>query len=78
MDVQVMIHTDTLNESGFVENTLAAIKGPHHPRLPHRRRGRRPCAGHHQGVRAGQNVLPSSTNPTRPYTVNTSTSIWTC
>ncbi len=70
LDVQVMIHTDTLNESGFVENTVAAIKG----RTIH--------AFHTEGAGGGHapdiikvcgepNVIPSSTNPTRPYTVNT-------
>jgi len=70
MDVQVMIHTDTLNESGFVENTVAAIDG----RTIH--------AFHTEGAGGGHapdiikvcglpNVIPSSTNPTRPYTVNT-------
>ncbi len=70
MDVQVAIHTDTLNESGFVENTIAAFKG----RTIH--------AFHTEGAGGGhapdiikvcgeQNVLPSSTNPTRPFTVNT-------
>ncbi|MBO6790124.1 MAG: urease subunit alpha [Dinoroseobacter sp.] len=70
MDVQVMIHTDTLNESGFVENTVSAMKD----RTIH--------AFHTEGAGGGhapdiikvverQNVLPSSTNPTRPYTVNT-------
>ena len=70
MDVQVMIHTDTLNESGFVENTLAAFKG----RTIH--------AFHTEGAGGGHapdimkvlgfpSVLPSSTNPTMPYTVNT-------
>ena len=70
LDVQVMIHTDTLNESGFVENTVAAIKG----RTIH--------AFHTEGAGGGhapdiikicgeENVLPSSTNPTRPFTVNT-------
>ena len=69
-DVQVMIHTDTLNESGFVENTVDAFKG----RTIH--------AFHTEGAGGGHapdiikicglpNVLPSSTNPTRPYTVNT-------
>ena len=69
-DVQVMIHTDTLNESGFVENTVAAMKG----RTIH--------AFHTEGAGGGhapdiikicgeEFVLPSSTNPTRPYTVNT-------
>ncbi len=69
-DVQVMIHTDTLNESGFVENTVAAFKD----RTIH--------AYHTEGAGGGHapdiikvcglpNVLPSSTNPTRPYTVNT-------
>jgi urease subunit alpha len=70
MDVQVAIHTDTLNESGFVENTVAAFKG----RTIH--------AFHTEGAGGGHapdiiklcgelNVIPSSTNPTRPYTVNT-------
>ncbi len=70
MDVQVTIHTDTLNESGFVENTLAAIKG----RTVH--------AFHTEGAGGGHapdiirlvgaaNVIPSSTNPTRPFTANT-------
>lgn len=70
MDVQVMIHTDTLNESGFVEDTIAAFAG----RTIH--------AYHTEGAGGGHapdiirvaglpNVLPSSTNPTRPYTVNT-------
>ena len=70
MDVQVMIHTDTLNESGFVEDTIAAFRN----RVIH--------AFHTEGAGGGHapdiikvcglpNVLPSSTNPTRPYTVNT-------
>ena len=70
MDVQVMIHTDTLNESGFVENSTAAFKG----RTIH--------AFHTEGAGGGHapdiikvcgeaNVIPSSTNPTRPYTRNT-------
>ncbi|MFT8665086.1 urease subunit alpha [Acetobacter orientalis] len=70
MDVQVMIHTDTLNESGFVEDTIAAFQG----RTIH--------AFHTEGAGGGHapdiirvaglpNVLPSSTNPTRPYTRNT-------
>jgi urease subunit alpha len=69
-DVQVMLHSDTLNESGFVEDTIAAFKG----RTIH--------AFHTEGAGGGHapdiirvaglpNVLPSSTNPTRPYTVNT-------
>ncbi len=69
-DIQVAIHSDTLNESGFVEDTIAAIKG----RTIH--------AFHTEGAGGGHapdiiklcgetNVLPSSTNPTRPYTVNT-------
>ena len=69
-DVQVMIHTDTLNESGFVENTVAAFKD----RTIH--------AFHTEGAGGGHapdiikvcglpNVIPSSTNPTRPYTINT-------
>jgi urease subunit alpha len=70
MDVQVMIHTDTLNESGFVENTIKAFKN----RTIH--------AFHTEGAGGGHapdiikvcglnNVIPSSTNPTRPYTINT-------
>ncbi|WP_226781618.1 urease subunit alpha [Oceaniglobus trochenteri] len=70
MDVQVMIHTDTLNESGFVEHTVAAMKG----RTIH--------AFHTEGAGGGhapdiirvcgeEHVIPSSTNPTRPFTVNT-------
>ncbi|MBA3594060.1 MAG: urease subunit alpha [Polaromonas sp.] len=69
-DTQVAIHSDTLNESGFVENTIAATKG------------RTLCAFHTEGAGGGhapdilkvvgeQNFLPSSTNPTMPYTVNT-------
>jgi urease subunit alpha len=70
MDVQVAIHTDTLNESGFVETTVAAMKG------------RAICTFHTEGAGGGHapdiikvcgepNVMPSSTNPTMPYTVNT-------
>ena len=70
MDVQVAIHTDTLNESGFVETSIAAMKG------------RAICTFHTEGAGGGHapdiirvcgepNVLPSSTNPTMPYTVNT-------
>ncbi|RZI71044.1 MAG: urease subunit alpha [Variovorax sp.] len=70
LDVQVAIHSDTLNESGFVENTIAATKG------------RGLCAFHTEGAGGGhapdilrvvgeENFLPSSTNPTMPYTVNT-------
>jgi urease subunit alpha len=69
-DVQVAIHTDTLNESGFVEDTVAAFKGRTiHTYHTEGRRGR-PRPGHHQ-VCGESNVLPSSTNPTRPYTTNT-------
>jgi urease subunit alpha len=70
MDVQVMIHTDTLNESGFVENTLAAIGG----RTIHAFHTEGAGGGHAPDiikVVAAANVLPSSTNPTMPYTVNT-------
>ncbi|WP_102226238.1 urease subunit alpha [Acidimangrovimonas sediminis] len=70
MDVQVMIHTDTLNESGFVENTLAAFKG----RTIHAFHTEGAGGGHAPDiikVVAEQNVIPSSTNPTMPYTVNT-------
>ena len=69
-DTQVSIHSDTLNESGFVEDTIAAT------------RGRTLCAFHTEGAGGGHapdilrvvgeaNFLPSSTNPTMPYTVNT-------
>ena len=70
MDVQVMIHTDTLNESGFVENTLEAFKG----RTIHAFHTEGAGGGHAPDIMkvvGWQNVLPSSTNPTMPYTVNT-------
>ena len=70
LDVQVMIHTDTLNESGFVENTIKAIAG----RTIHAFHTEGAGGGHAPDIikLAGeQNVIPSSTNPTRPYTVNT-------
>ncbi|MDL2405347.1 urease subunit alpha [Rhizobium calliandrae] len=69
-DVQVMIHTDTLNESGFVEDTISAIKG----RTIHAFHTEGAGGGHAPDIIkiCGQsNVIPSSTNPTRPYTVNT-------
>ncbi len=69
-DVQVAIHTDTLNESGFVEDTVAAFKG----RTIHTFHTEGAGGGHAPDiikVCAEMNVLPSSTNPTRPYTVNT-------
>src|SRR5471032_1060740 len=69
-DVQVMIHTDTLNESGFVEATIAAFKG----RTIHTFHTEGAGGGHAPDiikVASLPNVLPSSTNPTRPYTVNT-------
>jgi urease subunit alpha len=75
LDVQVAIHSDTLNESGFVENTIAATKNA-------QGEGRTLCAFHTEGAGGGHapdilrvvgeaNFLPSSTNPTMPYTVNT-------
>src|SRR6266566_4924305 len=70
MDVQVAIHTDTLNESGFVETTLQAIGG----RTIHTYHTEGAGGGHAPDIikACGEpNVLPSSTNPTRPYTVNT-------
>jgi len=70
MDVQVAIHTDTLNESGFVETTIAAFKG----RTIHTFHTEGAGGGHAPDIIkvAGlPNTLPSSTNPTRPYTVNT-------
>ncbi len=70
LDVQVAIHTDTLNESGFVESTLAAFKG----RTIHTFHTEGAGGGHAPDIikAAGlSNVLPSSTNPTMPYTVNT-------
>ncbi len=69
-DVQVAIHTDTLNESGFVRDTLAAMKG----RTIHSYHTEGAGGGHAPDiiVAAGEeNILPSSTNPTRPYTINT-------
>ena len=70
MDVQVAIHTDTLNESGFVEHTLAAFKD----RTIHTYHTEGAGGGHAPDIIRAcglSNVLPSSTNPTRPYTVNT-------
>ena len=69
-DVQVAIHTDTLNESGFLEDTIAAING----RVIHTFHTEGAGGGHAPDIIKAamyQNVLPSSTNPTRPYTVNT-------
>ena len=69
-DVQVMIHTDTLNESGFVEDTVAAFKG----RTIHAFHTEGAGGGHAPDiikVASFANVIPSSTNPTRPYTQNT-------
>ncbi|MDQ0878315.1 urease alpha subunit [Paenibacillus sp. V4I3] len=69
-DVQVAIHTDTLNEAGFLEDTLAAIKG----RTIHTYHTEGAGGGHAPDIiraAAELNVLPSSTNPTRPYTINT-------
>jgi urease subunit alpha len=69
-DVQVMIHTDTLNESGFVEDTIAAFKG----RTIHAFHTEGAGGGHAPDiikVASLKNVLPSSTNPTRPFTINT-------
>ena len=70
MDVQVMIHTDTLNESGFVENTIGAIKN----RTIHAFHTEGAGGGHAPDIIkicGNENVIPSSTNPTRPYTINT-------
>jgi urease subunit alpha len=70
MDVQVLIHTDTLNESGFVENTVAAFKG----RTIHTFHTEGAGGGHAPDiikVCGEANVIPSSTSPTRPYTANT-------
>jgi urease subunit alpha len=69
-DIQVMIHTDTLNESGYVEDTIAAFKG----RTIHAFHTEGAGGGHAPDIMkvAGlPNVIPSSTNPTRPFTVNT-------
>jgi urease subunit alpha len=69
-DIQVAIHTDTLNESGFVEDTFAAFKG----RAIHTYHTEGAGGGHAPDIIKAcgeENVLPSSTNPTRPYTVNT-------
>jgi urease subunit alpha len=69
-DVQIAIHTDTLNEAGFVEDTIAAIDG----RTIHTYHTEGAGGGHAPDIMriaSEPNVLPSSTNPTRPYTVNT-------
>jgi urease subunit alpha len=70
MDVQIAIHTDTLNESGFLEATVAAIGG----RTIHTLHTEGAGGGHAPDIikiASHENVLPSSTNPTRPYTINT-------
>jgi urease subunit alpha len=70
MDIQVLIHTDTLNESGYVENTIAAFKG----RTIHTFHTEGAGGGHAPDiikVCGAPNVIPSSTTPTRPYTANT-------
>ena len=70
MDIQVLIHTDTLNESGFVENTIAAFKG----RTIHTFHSEGAGGGHAPDiikVCGSSNVIPASTGPTRPYTENT-------
>ncbi|MFS2218906.1 urease subunit alpha [Telluria sp. Tellsp104] len=70
MDIQVALHSDTLNEAGFLESTLAAFKG----RTIHTFHTEGAGGGHAPDIIAAvgqENVLPSSTNPTRPYTVNT-------
>jgi len=70
MDVQIAIHTDTLNEGGFLEDTMAAIKG----RVIHTFHTEGAGGGHAPDIIKAamyQNVLPSSTNPTRPFTKNT-------
>jgi urease subunit alpha len=70
LDIQVLIHTDTLNESGFVEDTIAAFKG----RTIHTFHTEGAGGGHAPDiikVCGSANVIPSSTGPTRPYTVNT-------
>jgi urease subunit alpha len=70
LDVQVAIHTDTLNESGFLEATIAAIGG----RTIHTFHTEGAGGGHAPDIikiASHENVLPSSTNPTRPYTINT-------
>jgi len=70
MDIQVLIHTDTLNESGFVENTIAAFKG----RTIHTFHSEGAGGGHAPDiikVCGSPNVIPASTGPTRPYTANT-------
>jgi urease subunit alpha len=82
-DIQVTIHTDTLNESGFVDDSIAAFKG----RTVHAYHSEGAGGGHAPDILRVcgiEHVLPSSTNPTRPFTVNTldasthSTSTWTC
>jgi len=70
MDIQVLIHTDTLNESGFVENTIAAFKG----RTIHTFHSEGAGGGHAPDiikVCGSPNIIPASTGPTRPYTTNT-------
>ncbi len=70
-DVQVTIHTDTLNESGYVDDSIAAFKGRTIHTLPHGGRRRRPRAGHHPRVRRAQRASRARPTPRGPYTVNT-------
>ncbi len=76
--VQAALHTDTLNEAGFVEDTLRRDRRAAHPRLPHRRRRRRSRPGHHHRGRASRISCPR--RPTRPARTRStrSTSTWTC
>ena len=77
-DVQVMIHTDTLNEVGLRRGHHRGLQGPHHPRLPHRRRRRRPRARHHQGRGPAERAAVLDQSDAAVHASTPSTSISTC
>ena len=71
MDVQVAIHTDTLERIGLRRDHARRLQGPRHRHLPHRGRGRRPCARHHPAVRREERAAVARPIRRMPYTVNT-------
>lgn len=76
MDVQVSVHTDTLNESGYVEDTIDAIGGPASSTPSIRKARRRATLPDILRVASHPNVLPSSTNPTLPFGINTQSELF--
>ena len=78
IDVQVAIHTDTLNEVGLRRGHDRGVQGPHDPHLSHRRRRRRPCAGHHQGLRRAERAALVDQPDAALHGQHASTSTSTC